>query len=76
MEHIKELIKYIKNIMRLEEHDECPSCKIGLMKVRQGKYGEFLGCDKFPDCAYSCKTDKEYNPDDELPRDKAVDSYF
>ena len=36
----------------LEENDVCPSCKQGVMKKRESQYGEFLGCNRFPICAY------------------------
>jgi len=28
----------------------CPNCKEGKLMVRRGKYGRFIGCDKYPDC--------------------------
>jgi DNA helicase IV len=28
----------------------CPKCKKGLMNLRSGKYGKFLGCSRFPKC--------------------------
>ena len=28
----------------------CPACKKGLLKKRRGKFGLFLGCNRFPDC--------------------------
>lgn len=38
----------------------CPACnssdknkKDGILRVRVGKYGEFLGCSKFPDCKFT-----------------------
>ena len=28
----------------------CPKCKKGKLMVRRGKFGRFVGCDKYPDC--------------------------
>jgi DNA helicase-4 len=28
----------------------CPKCKKGIMNLRSGKYGKFLGCSRFPKC--------------------------
>ncbi len=28
----------------------CPKCKEGKLMIRRGKYGRFVGCDKYPDC--------------------------
>jgi len=42
----------IKNNMKLnlEENKECPYCKIGIIKIKQSKFGKFLACDNFPRC--------------------------
>ncbi|RME78385.1 DNA topoisomerase I [Candidatus Woesearchaeota archaeon] len=29
---------------------KCPSCKSGDLQVRKGKYGQFIACNKYPDC--------------------------
>jgi DNA helicase-4 len=34
----------------------CPKCKKGVLMPRVGKYGEFLGCSRFPKCAHTSKT--------------------
>ena len=31
----------------------CPHCGIGRMVERASKFGLFLGCDDFPNCAYT-----------------------
>ena len=28
----------------------CPRCKEGRLMIRRGKFGRFVGCDKYPDC--------------------------
>ena len=35
-----------------ETGEECPQCEIGRLVVREGKFGEFVGCSRFPDCTY------------------------
>ena len=35
-----------------ETGEECPECEIGRLVVREGKFGEFVGCSRFPDCTY------------------------
>ena len=37
-------------------HEEsCPSCKLGVLVLRTGPYGEFRSCSNFPACAYKPK---------------------
>ena len=31
----------------------CPECNVGILKKREGKFGIFLGCSKFPDCKFT-----------------------
>jgi DNA topoisomerase-1 len=33
----------------------CPICKKGMLIVRTGKFGRFIGCDKHPDCTATFK---------------------
>jgi DNA helicase-4 len=35
------------------EVDTCPECGEGMLLTRKGKYGEFLGCSRFPRCSYT-----------------------
>jgi len=35
-----------------ETGEECPECEVGRLVVREGRYGEFVGCSRFPDCTY------------------------
>ena len=30
----------------------CPSCQSGTLRLKLGKFGGFLGCDRYPDCKY------------------------
>ncbi|MHB8718065.1 MAG: type I DNA topoisomerase [Candidatus Dormibacteria bacterium] len=32
--------------------EECPQCHEGTLVVREGKFGEFTGCSRYPDCDY------------------------
>jgi hypothetical protein len=31
----------------------CPDCKEGYLAIRNGKYGKFLACNKYPNCSYT-----------------------
>jgi len=33
--------------------NECPKCKDGQLIVRNGKFGKFMGCTKYPKCDYT-----------------------
>ncbi len=33
----------------------CPICKQGTLKIRRGKFGMFIACDKYPDCKTTFK---------------------
>ncbi len=33
----------------------CPVCKQGTLKIRRGKFGMFIACDKYPDCKTTFK---------------------
>ncbi|TAK89575.1 hypothetical protein EPO04_00475 [Patescibacteria group bacterium] len=48
--------KIAKSIHRINR--SCPECKTGYMVKRDGMYGEFLGCNRYPNC--SCTRDKEW----------------
>ena len=39
----------------------CPSCKIGTLSLRLGKFGAFLGCSNHPDCKFT----RQMSPTDE-----------
>ncbi|HEX6492066.1 MAG TPA: type I DNA topoisomerase, partial [Candidatus Dormibacteraeota bacterium] len=32
--------------------EECPECGEGRLVVREGRFGEFTGCSRYPDCKY------------------------
>ena len=32
---------------------ECPSCKVGRLSLKLGRYGAFVGCSNYPDCRYT-----------------------
>ena len=35
-----------------ETGEDCPECEIGKLVVREGKYGQFVGCSRYPECTY------------------------
>jgi DNA topoisomerase-1 len=37
---------------QLEEGATCPSCGEGELVKKRGRFGEFLGCSRYPDCKY------------------------
>lgn len=40
----------------LHQGEPCPKCKVGYLVRRHGKYGYFLGCNRYPQCT-STKSD-------------------
>jgi DNA topoisomerase I len=32
---------------------ECPSCKVGKLSLKLGKFGAFIGCSNYPECRYT-----------------------
>ncbi len=32
--------------------EPCPECEVGELVVREGKFGEFVGCSRYPECSY------------------------
>ncbi len=34
---------------------KCPECKTGELVIKEGRYGKFISCDRFPDCKYKDK---------------------
>jgi len=38
--------------------EKCPECGEGELVIKKGKYGEFTGCNKYPDCKYIKKETK------------------
>jgi ssDNA-binding Zn-finger/Zn-ribbon topoisomerase 1 len=45
--------------MHIEDHvgDHCPVCKQGILLLRKGPYGAFLGCSQFPKCSFNAGWD-------------------
>jgi len=44
----------LKDLAKLFEksYGKCPNCG-GKLVMRKGKYGKFLGCNKYPRCKYT-----------------------
>ena len=61
----------------------CPECKKGLLSVKLGKFGAFLGCSNYPECKYTkpltdVKDEEEQAldaPKPEKPEDKNLGVY-
>ena len=55
---------FIKQVEEVEKNSErvkievektgkkCPECKKGNIVIREGRFGKFLSCDRFPECKY------------------------
>ena len=53
---------------RLEgDGDPCPECGEGVLATKRGRFGAFVGCSRYPDCAYIRKDGPP--PPDQLPFD-------
>lgn len=53
----------VNNRLTLAEGKECPLClkrvdstKIGVMRIKNGPYGEFLSCSMYPVCKFTWNT--------------------
>lgn len=51
----EELNKIQQQFKKENKQLKCPDCQ-GELKVRQGKYGVFLGCSNYPKCTYTRNT--------------------
>jgi len=49
----------------------CKKCKQGKMVKRKGKFGEFLGCNRYPSCKNIVNLDENGNPKKGKPKAKA-----
>ena len=43
----------------------CPSCKDGLLHLKVGKFGAFIGCTNYPDCSYTRPIGEDAANDDD-----------
>ena len=41
------------HFFKADGSDVCPECKTGKLHLKLGKFGGFLGCDRYPDCKYT-----------------------
>lgn len=50
--HVEETVE--KQVAPVEKTGEkCPECKQGDILLKQGKFGKFFACSRFPDCKYT-----------------------
>lgn len=35
----------------------CPKCKEGYIRIKDGTYGKFQGCNRYPECKFTKKLD-------------------
>jgi len=47
-------IEYFRRVFETlrAKHGKCPKCN-GVLVIRNGKYGKFLGCQNYPYCKYT-----------------------
>ena len=46
-----EILKSVRDTQDTQNFmGSCPKCEEGRLMVRRGKFGRFIGCDKYPDC--------------------------
>jgi len=43
----------------IKSGDPCPYCDSGFVIKRQGKFGDFYGCDRYPRCAFTQPINRE-----------------
>lgn len=48
----KEQKEKLDKLTRVEVGWNCPHCRVGIMKIKNSKYGKFLACDGYPYCAF------------------------
>lgn len=51
VEEVKKTAKAVK-IPVAKTGRKCPKCNVGELVVREGRFGRFLGCNKYPECKY------------------------
>lgn len=56
-EHVEEIRTMLDNI----EKNICPRCG-GKLVLRQGKYGDFYGCENYPKCRFKKNIDRRQSP--------------
>ena len=52
--HVQEVRKQVAIKERMEANGICPRCH-GQLVVREGQYGQFVGCSNYPNCKYIAK---------------------
>jgi single-strand DNA-binding protein len=48
--------KSVETAPEIKEGDQCPSCKTGTVKKKNGKNGGFWGCSNYPECRFIGKS--------------------
>ncbi len=41
---------FIESRDKTETMGKCPNCKEGVLRIRKGRFGRFIACNKYPDC--------------------------
>lgn len=62
----EKLLTGVKDVARVKIETEktgekCPTCKVGDVVIRTGRFGKFLSCSRFPECKYTAPFVQETN---------------
>ena len=54
----KQLTEVKENVVKVEvpvekTGEKCPECKIGDVIIKQGRFGKFIACSRFPECKFT-----------------------
>jgi DNA topoisomerase-1 len=65
------------NIFGVDENNniknKCPSCANGILGIKIGKYGVFIGCSNYPDCKHTKQIQDKSGDDDNASSESGYD---
>ncbi|MDY0360000.1 MAG: type I DNA topoisomerase [Desulforegulaceae bacterium] len=53
---------------------KCPECKKGELKIKVGKNGPFIACDRYPDCTFSSNYERDEKGSIKLIKNEALEA--
>ncbi|MCB9481501.1 MAG: type I DNA topoisomerase [Desulfobacteraceae bacterium] len=53
---------------------KCPECKTGELKIKVGKNGPFIACDKYPDCTFSSNYERDEKGNIRLVKNETLEA--
>lgn len=57
-------------------HINCPRCEKGQLHIKVGKNGQYLACNRYPECRFTCNYERDEKGDVQMleqPKDEATD---